>query len=141
MHKKLTMALLLMSFYGFAHAADPDTRQKINLPAMMKEHMLGRMRDHLLALHEIQIALANGEMDKASDIAEARIGMSAMPLHMQQEMAPYMPPAMRKIGMEMHRAASRFAMKATEGDPLRALNSLSAVTEQCVACHSAYRLN
>ena len=68
MYQKLTMALLLISFYGFAHATDPDTRQKINLPAMMKEHMPGRMRDHLLALHEIQIALANGELDKASDM-------------------------------------------------------------------------
>ena len=141
MNRKLMLALLLMSLAGLAGAADLDSRQKINLPEMMKQHMLGRMRDHLLALNEIQYALANGELDKASDIAETRIGMSSMSLQMRQEMAPHMPKAMRKIGMEMHRAASRFAMKATEGDPLPALNSLSAVTQQCVACHAAYRLN
>ena len=141
MHRTLSVILVLMSFYGLASAADQDSRQKINLPEMMKQHMLGRMRDHLLALHEIQFALANDELDKASDIAETRLGMSAMPLKMQQKMAPYMPVAMRKIGMAMHRAASRFAMTATEGDALRALNSLSAVTQQCVACHAAYRLN
>jgi len=40
----------------------------------------------------------------------------------------------------MHHAASRFAMAAQEGDLPRALDSLSKVTQQCVACHSTYRV-
>ena len=103
--------------------------------------MLARMRDHLLALHEIQVAMGRGDLDHASDIAETRLGVSSMPMPMRQEMAPYMPQAMRMIGMEMHKAASRFALKATEGDAQRAMYSLSAVTQQCIACHAAYRLN
>ena len=141
MNGKLVTALLLMFFCGFANAEDQDARQKISMPDMMKEHMLGRMRDHLLVLHEIQVAIAKGELDKASEIAETRLGVSSMPVQMQQGMAPYMPQAMRMIGMEMHKAASRFARTATEGNALRALDSLSAVTQQCVACHAAYRLN
>ena len=141
MNRKWVMALLLMSFCGFANAADQNARQKISMPDMMKEHMLGQMRDHLLALHEIQVALAKGKLDTASDIAETRLGVSSMPTSMQQGMAPYMPQAMRMMGMDMHKAASRFARTATEGDTLRALDSLSDVTQRCVACHAAYRIN
>lgn len=124
-----------------SYAADQDTRTKVDFPAMMKNHMLGNMRDHLLALHEIQMALAKGELDKAGDIAEARIGMSSLISHNAAHMAPYMPKGMQAIGTEMHHAASRFAMTAKEGELPRALEGLSKVTEQCVACHMGYRVN
>ncbi|MDR3391273.1 MAG: hypothetical protein P4L77_06000 [Sulfuriferula sp.] len=140
-YRNLTAALLLIGLYGTAGADEQDARQQISMPDMMKKHMLAQMRDHLLALHEIQVAMARGDMDKASDIAETRLGVSSMPAQMQQQMAPYMPQAMRMIGMEMHKSASRFARTATEGDTLRALDSLSTVTQQCVACHAAYRVN
>ncbi|HUW29309.1 MAG TPA: hypothetical protein VMV97_11945 [Sulfuriferula sp.] len=133
-------AALLFALPVFA-ASDQDTRQMVKLPDMMKQHMLGNMRDHLLALHDIQVALAKGELDKAGDIAEQRIGMSSLASHNAAHMAPYMPKAMQDIGTEMHHSASRFAMTAKEGDTLRALDSLSKVTQQCVACHAAYRLN
>jgi len=108
---------------------------------MMKTHMLGNMRDHLLALHDIQVALAKGQLDKAGDIAETRIGMSSMDSHDASHMAPFMPKGMQNIGTEMHHAASRFAMTASEGDLPRSLDALSKVTEQCVACHMSYRVN
>ncbi|MHB0990837.1 MAG: hypothetical protein ACYC3O_01020 [Burkholderiales bacterium] len=135
------VVLRLLFFCGFAHADGQDSRQKISMPVMMKERMLARMRDHLLALQEIQAAMAGNNLDKASDIAEMRLGMSSMPMSMRHEMAPFMPQTMRMIGMKMHKAASIFAMKASEGDEQRALSSLSEVTRQCVACHAAYRLN
>ena len=131
---------LLFALPVFA-AGEQGSRQEVKLPDMMKQHMLGNMRDHLLALHEIQAALAKGELDKAGDIAEERIGMSSLASHDAAHMAPYMPKAMQDIGTEMHHSASRFAMTAKEGDARRALDSLSKVTEQCVACHAAYRLN
>lgn len=108
---------------------------------MMKAHMLGNMRDHLQAVSEIQAALAKGQLDKAGDIAEARIGMSSLVAHDAAHMAPFMPKGMQEIGSEMHHAASRFAMIASEGDLPKALDALSKVTEQCVACHMNYRVN
>jgi hypothetical protein len=134
----LTGALTLATQAG---AADEDTRTKVNLPDMMKTHMLGSMRDHLQALSEIQAALAKGQLDKAGDIAEARIGMSSLIAHNAAHMAPFMPKGMQDIGTEMHHAASRFAMTASEGDLSRALDGLAKVTEQCVACHMSYRVN
>lgn len=124
-----------------AIAADPDSREKVKLPAMMKTHMLGNMRDHLSALHEIQAALAKGELDKAGDIAEQRIGMTSLVSHHAAHMAPYMPKGMQAVGTEMHHAASRFAMTAKEGDLAKSLEGLSKVTQQCVACHTTYRVN
>jgi hypothetical protein len=139
----LSSSLILVTQSG---AADPDartgdTRTRVELPGMMKTHMLGNMRDHLQALYEIQTALAKGELDKAGDIAETRIGMSSLVSHNASHMAPFMPKGMQDIGTEMHHAASRFAMIANEGDLSRALEWLSKVTEQCVACHMNYRVN
>jgi hypothetical protein len=132
-----TFALLLISLPA---GADQDTREQVKLPDMMKTHMLGNMRDHLLALHEIQEALAMGELDRAGDIAETRIGMSSLIAHHASHTAPYMPKGMQAIGTEMHHAASRFAITAKEGDLGQALNGLSKITAQCVACHTGYRV-
>jgi cytochrome c556 len=118
-----------------------DKRQKIRLPAMMGEHMLANMRDHLQALQEIQTALAEGKLDLAADVAERRLGMSSLEAHGAAHMAPYMPQPMREIGTEMHHAASRFARSAQEGDLAKALADLSGITRQCVACHASYRVH
>lgn len=122
-----------------------DTRQKVELPPMMRDHMLANMREHLLAVSEMQDALAAGAFDRAADVAENRLGMSSLRSHGASHMAPHMPEAMRDIGTGMHRAASRFAVAAQEGavtgDTRRALGSLAEVTRQCVACHAAYRVH
>ncbi len=131
---------ILFSLHVFA-SDEQANRQKITMPEMMKHHMLGNMRDHLLAIHEIQTALAKGELDKAGDIAEQRIGMSSLVSHNAAHMAPYMPKAMQDIGTEMHHAASRFVITVKEGDILKSLDGLAKVTEQCVACHAAFSLN
>lgn len=134
------VTLPVFSLSGLA-AADQDGREIVKLPAMMKTHMLGNMRDHLSALHEIQTALAKGALDKAGDIAEQRIGMSSLIAHHASHMAPYMPKGMQAVGTEMHHAASRFAMTAKEGDLAKSLEGLAQVTQQCVACHTSYRVN
>jgi hypothetical protein len=123
--------------------ANADARQLVKMPAPMSEHMLSNMRDHLLAITEIQRALGSGEFERAAAIAEKRIGMSSLESHGASHMAPFMPKAMQEIGTQMHRAASQFALVAQEtgadGNVARAIAALSKVTEQCVACHAAYR--
>jgi hypothetical protein len=124
--------------------ATPDARVAVELPPPMRAHMLANMRDHLAALHEIQAALARDEPGRAAGIAEQRIGMSSLESHGAGHMAPYMPKPMQDIGTAMHRAASRFAHVAEEAAVRRdlrpALQALSKVTQQCVACHAGYRL-
>jgi hypothetical protein len=121
-----------------------DSRAIVGFPEVLRIHTLANMRDHLAALQEIQDALANEQYDRASDIAERRLGMSSLPLHGAHELSKFMPEGMRNIGTEMHRAASRFAVTAKDagatGDVRPALAALSRVSQQCVACHSAYRV-
>ena len=139
--KRLACVLILGVLYtGYASAAKVDAREIVPLPDMMRQHMLGNMRDHLAALHDILSALAQGELDGAGDVAEQRIGMSSLLAHGASSMAPHMPKGMHAIGTEMHRAASRFAVVASEGDLQQALAGLAQVTQQCVACHAAYRV-
>lgn len=146
MSKNLLVVLLaaLSSIAPLTTTAD-DARELVELPPMMREHMMGNMRDHLSALAEIQQSLGAGEFERAAQIAETRIGVSSLDTHGASHMAPYMPEAMRKIGTEMHRAASAFAVatqeSAVDGNVGRAVAALSAVTQECVACHAAYRVH
>jgi hypothetical protein len=124
-------------------AAQEDSRVSVQFPPELAQHTLANMRDHLLALQEIQQALAGGQEDKAARIAEERLGMSSLEAHGAHEVAQYMPKGMQDIGTEMHRSASRFAIEAQDagvtGDVRPALEALSHITAQCVGCHAGYR--
>jgi hypothetical protein len=141
---KLLPLLCLASMYSLSALADEAaSRNLVEMPPVMAEHMLTNMRDHLLAITEIQRALGAGEFQRASEIAERRIGLSSLAAHGASHMAPFMPKPMQDIGTQMHRAASQFALVSQEasadGNALRAIAALSKITEQCVACHAAYR--
>ncbi len=110
------------------------------MPEMMKNHMMGSMRDPLVSFHKIQASLAKGGLDMAAEIAEKRIGMSSLGVHDASHMAAFMPKGMKAIGTEMHHAVSRFALVAKEGEVMRAVGSLTKVTQQCITCHAAYRI-
>lgn len=101
---------------------------------------MSNMRDHLAAVNEILIYLGNGELDKAAETAEYRLGMSSLESHGASHMAKFMPEEMRQAGTTMHKAASRFALTAQEGDVLQTYKALSNITSACVACHSGYRI-
>lgn len=142
---KPLFALALVAALGVAPALaqDGDTRELVNLPAPMRQHMLANMREHLLTVSEIQRALGAGEFQRAADLAEKRLGLSSLAAHGAAHMAPFMPKPMQDIGTQMHKAASQFSILAQEagadGNVGRAVGALSKVTEQCVACHAAYR--
>lgn len=102
--------------------------------------MMSNMRDHLVAINEILISMENDQLDQAAEVAESRLGMSSLESHGASHMAKFMPQDMRQVGTNMHRAASRFALKAQEGEVLTAYNALSEITSACVLCHSNYRI-
>jgi hypothetical protein len=126
-------------------AAQADARQLVAFPEPMRIHTITSMRDHLLALQEIVVALSRNAFDKAATIAEQRLGMSSLEQHGAAHIAPFMPQGMQDIGTQMHRAASRFAIDAqtasVSNDLRPALAALGVVMQQCVACHAAYRLH
>jgi cytochrome c553 len=136
---KKILAVLVTSL-SVNSVASSDTRTLVELPEMMQTHMLSNMRDHLAAINEILVYLGNGELDKAAETAEYRLGMSSLESHGASHMARFMPAGMRQAGTTMHRAASQFAITAQEGEVLAAYKALSQVTSACVACHSGYRV-
>ena len=142
MNRTLVAAAMAVATASTSLAAS-DARELVNMPAPMVQHMLGNMRDHLLAITEIQQSLGKGDFQRAAEIAEKRIGMSSLESHGAAHMAPFMPKPMQDIGTQMHKAASQFALVAqdssADGNALRAVGALSDITRQCVACHSAYR--
>lgn len=135
----LFSALLVFILSGNPAASD-DARISVKFPEMMQQHMLSNMRDHLAAINEILVYLGNGELEKAAETAEYRLGMSSLESHGAGHMAKYMPEGMRRAGAAMHKAASRFMLKAQEGEALPAYKALADITSACVACHSGYRL-
>ncbi|WP_341889725.1 hypothetical protein [Variovorax sp. YR752] len=126
-------------------ASQADARQLVSFPEPLRSHTLTNMRDHLLALGEIQEALARSQFDQAVDIAEQRLGMSSLKLHGAHEVAQFMPKGMQDAGTAMHRSASQFATitkdASVTGDLKPALAALAKVNQTCVACHAAYRLH
>jgi hypothetical protein len=129
---------------GSQQAPATDRRVPVTFPAALREHTLANMRDHLLALQEIQETLAQGKFDQASEIAERRLGMSSLTTHGAHEVAKYMPKGMQDAGTAMHRSASRLSVAtldaAVTNDVKPALSALAEVTASCVACHAGYRL-
>lgn len=127
-----------------ATTASKDARELVALPPPMVDHMLANMRDHLVAIHEIQAALGTGHTATAASVAEKRLGMTSLESHGAQAMGQFMPKGMQQTGTAMHRAASRFALAAQEagvsGDVKPALSALADITAQCNACHAGYRV-
>lgn len=127
------------------HTAPPDGRVLVRFPDQLRVHTMANMRDHLLALAQIQDALGKDGFDEAAKIAEERLGMSSLTTHGAHEVSKFMPKGMQDAGTAMHRGASRFAVElqntAVTGDLKPALAALAQMTQACVACHAGYRLN
>ncbi len=124
-----------------------DSRELVKFPAIMTEHMLANMLDHLRALDEIIGELSAGNADKAATIAEKRLGMSSLERHGAAHLAKFMPEGMKAAGTQLHRAASRFriAVKNAELAPEResrheVFKAMQNITSACIACHQGYRV-
>lgn len=141
MKSKLRLCTLVFSCWIASISADSDRRLEVDFPTMMQQHMLANMRDHLQAINEILNNLAQENFDQAADIAENRLGMSSLKAHNAKRMAEFMPQAMQQAGTAMHHAASQFALKVQEEDPVASYQALAKITATCVACHSAFKIH
>ena len=144
--KALIFALFLASTATVGSAGPAvaeDARQLVRLPPPAQEALRQEMLDNLLAVNEILSLMAAGKVREAGEVAESKLGRSAMGKHRDKPFearpGPYMPPAMHGIGMDGHQAVSEFAAVARTGDRDKALALLPNLTGQCVACHFSYR--
>jgi hypothetical protein len=135
--------VLLLAVSPWLTFAAEDTRQLIQMPAEARTEMRAEMLDFQSALHQIVDALASGKSAEAADIAETKIGVSAMGRHRNSppnaRPGMFMPADMHAIARNMHFAASEFAKTARTGDLAKSLVALQPVMGACVACHRSYR--
>lgn len=139
-------AILALLAASAAKSAE-DERELVQMPAMMQQHMLASMRDHLLTLGEILADVSAEKYDDAAKVAEERLGLSSFGLHDAARMAVFMPQPMQEAGTALHRAASRFAIVAKDVDvdrtydAMKQLDSaLNDMVSACNACHTGYRI-
>ncbi len=137
--KNITLILILCFFANITVDADEDTRQYVKFPPKLQRKQLSNMRDHMAALNEILEYMAYDEPEKAADVAQKRLGLSARHSHNTKDLAKYMPKGMKQAGYNMHSAASHFAEVAKKEDLESAYEALTAVTQSCVECHAGYR--
>ena len=135
--------LALTAAIGGGLAMAEDARQLVKLPPPAQEALRQEMLDNLVAVNEVLSLMAEGKVREAGDVAEGKLGRSAMGKHRDKPFearpGPHMPPAMHGIGMDGHQAASAFAAAAKTGDRDKALALLPNLTGACVACHFSYR--
>ena len=135
---------MLLIGYSYQLLAE-DVRIKVDLPAPARDHMMSNMRDHLMALESITRKLSRQQYDDAAAVAETRLGMSSLTSHGASHLSTMLPKQMGAIGTRMHKAASRFAVAAKDaeldGGLSKAFSALSEVMQQCVTCHSGYRVH
>lgn len=137
--KKLLFTAMLIAL----PAAAEDTRQLARLTPQAQEVLRQEMLDNLIAINEILALVAASKIREAGEVAETKLGRSAMGknarLPFEHRPGPQMPAAMHELGRNGHLAASEFAAAAASGERERALALLPKLTENCVACHAGYR--
>lgn len=153
MYKKVFISLFLFVCYP-AYSEDviskgldvgatsvEDARQFVEMPEQAREFMRLDMLDHLLVLSQIMGHLASNEFAAAANLAESRMGQSAMGQHRGDPNGPgrFMPIEMRDIGWGMHAAATEFAKVAKQGDVNDTYTALQNLTNACIGCHYSYR--
>lgn len=137
------MSRLILSFLALSLCLPlwADNRIHVEMPSMMREHMLGNMRDHLLALSQTQGLMAEQKWDEAAQLIESRLGMSSLESHGASHMAKVMPKEMAQLGTAMHRSASQLSRALQEEDWQKSVAGMSDLMSRCVACHAGYKVH
>ena len=135
--------LLLLAALLTTPALAQDTRFLAPLPPAAQETLRKEMLDNLIALNEIITLMASNKVREAGEVAELRLGQTAMgknaALPYDARPGPQMPIEMHGLGRDGHAAASAFARAAATGDATKAMAALPRLTGSCVACHALYR--
>ncbi|HYQ71277.1 MAG TPA: cytochrome C [Gammaproteobacteria bacterium] len=118
-----------------------DLRKLVEMPEQARQVLREDMLDQFAVLNEIIEFLALNDFAAAAELAEDGMGQSLLRKHQDRDFGParYMPEEMRRMGWDLHEAASNFSLVAKRGDRQATLVALQKITEACIACHYSYR--
>jgi len=124
-----------------AESLKTDMRKFVEMPEQARQVLREDMLDQLAVLNEIIEYLALNNYAAAADLAENGMGQSLRRRNQEREFGParYMPEEMRRMGWNLHEAATNFALVAKRKSPQASYGALQKITEACIACHYSYR--
>ena len=98
-------------------------RKFVEMPEQARQVLREDMLDQFAVLNEIIEYLALNDLPGAADVAENGMGQSLLRKHQDRDFGPgrYMPEAMRRMGWNLHEAASNFSLIAKRGNPQAAM--------------------
>jgi hypothetical protein len=124
-----------------AESLKTDMRKFVEMPEQARQVLREDMLDQFAVLNEIIEYLARNNYAAAADVAENGMGQSLRRRNQEREFGPgrYMPEQMRRMGWDLHEAATNFALVAKREHPQATYGALQKITEACIACHYSYR--
>jgi len=114
-----------------------DARAPVPLLPMMANHQKENMRDHLVAVQEIILALATEDF-AGVEKAAGRIGFSDQMARMCSHMGAGAP-GFTEQALNFHHTADRIGAAARERDRDRVLVELGATLQTCTSCHETWK--
>ena len=150
MHKKcLTTVILLLliiaaGFYKFilqgSTTQSTDERTTILLNATERNLVLAEMRSFLTSVQQISKGISENDMKLVAQFAR-KSGKSAQ-AEVPGTLMGKLPLPFKRLGGDTHKKFDQLAMDAEDlEDGAHALEQLSTLLQNCVNCHTAYRIN
>ena len=148
--KKLLIPLLLLSLlanaglvYKFILSGSTtevtDQRTAILLDETERELVLGEMRQFLVATQQITAGIQAEDMELVARSARS-VGRAAAQ-EVPGTLMGKLPVEFKQRGFATHGGFDQLALDAEElGDPGHALEQLSGLLNNCVACHASYQI-
>jgi cytochrome c556 len=119
-------------------AAGPQ-RAVVPLTPDEREHVLGEMRDFLVALQGITDGLARNDFGAVAAAAR-KVGAGSEAGRMPPAIAKKLPPEFRQLARATHEGFDSLAADAANRrDARQTLAQTSALMQRCNACHAAFR--
>lgn len=126
-------------FQGSA-SQSADGRLAIHLDSAERDLVLGEMRGFLESVQLITKGIVENDMKLVAESAK-KVGKAAQGA-VPGTLVGKLPMEFKKLGFDTHQKFDQLAMNAEEfGDSETTLAELSALMQNCTACHAVYRLD
>ncbi len=117
-----------------------DGRQALVLAPAERDIVLAEMRAFLEGVQAITGGVGAQDMERIAQAAR-RVGAEARQA-VPGSLIGKFPLAFKRLGLDTHKRFDTLALDAEQlGDPAHSLEQLSQLMQNCIACHSAYRID
>jgi hypothetical protein len=116
-----------------------DGRQALLLNEAEKDLLLTEMRSFLLAVQQISDGVTKEDLELVASSARA-VGAAAQQ-SVPANLTAKLPLEFKRLGFDTHRQFDALALDAEQlGDSQHSLKQLSGLMNNCIACHSTYKI-